>query len=105
MGLEDVADTGADRGHRLHQRLVHALRVVVPGDRPHAPEEIGHLGRRIVEELRDDVGVLRVIIVSRSVEIGRHHRQIVRAVLPVVAPTHFDAGDFGQGIGPVGGLQ
>ena len=27
------------------------------------------------------------------------------AVLAVVAPAHLDAGDLGQGVGPVGGLK
>ena len=40
---------------RLDQRVVHALGIERPGDRPHALEQIGHLLRRIVEEFGDDL--------------------------------------------------
>lgn len=59
----------------------------------------------LAQQRRDDVAVFRVVVVARAVQIGRHHRQILRAVLAVVAPAHFDAGDLGERIGPVGGLQ
>lgn len=51
------------------------------------------------------MAVLQVIVVARPVKIGRHHRQVLGAVLAVVAPAHFDAGDLGERVGPVGGLQ
>ena len=46
-----------------------------------------------------------VVVVPRTVQVGRHSRQVARAVLAVVRPAHFDARDLGQRIGPVGGLQ
>lgn len=59
----------------------------------------------LAQQRRDDVTVLRVVVVARSVQIGRHHSQILRAVLAVVAPAHFDAGDLGQRVRAVGRLQ
>ena len=54
---------------------------------------------------REDVGVLKIVIVSRPVEIGRHDADEIGAVLPVVRGTHLDAGDLGDGVGLVGGFQ
>jgi hypothetical protein len=59
----------------------------------------------LAQQRRDDVAVLRVIVVARAVQIGRHRRQILRAVLAVVAPAHFDPGDLGQRVRAVGRLQ
>lgn len=60
---------------------------------------------KLAQQCRDDVAVFRVVVVARPVQIGRHHRQVLRAVLAVVAPAHFDAGDLGERVGAVGGLQ
>lgn len=60
---------------------------------------------KLAQQCRDDVTVFRVVVVARAVQIGRHHRQIFRAVLAVVAPAHFDTGNLGKRVGPVGGLQ
>ncbi len=57
------------------------------------------------DERRQHVAGLQVVIVARSVEIGRHRAQVGRAVLAVVRPAHLDAGDLGEGIRPVGGLE
>lgn len=59
----------------------------------------------LAQQRRDDMAVFRVVVVAGAVQIGRHHRQVLRAVLAVVAPAHFDAGDLRQRIGPVGRLQ
>jgi hypothetical protein len=39
------------------ERVVHALRIVRPRDRPHAPQQVAHLLGRVVEELGDDLDV------------------------------------------------
>lgn len=59
----------------------------------------------LAQQRRDDVTVFRVVVVARAVQIGRHHRQVLGVVLAVVAPAHFDAGDLGERVGPIGGLQ
>lgn len=59
----------------------------------------------LAQQCRDDVAVFRVVVVAGAVQIGRHHREVLRAVLAVVAPAHFDAGNLGERVGPVGRLQ
>ena len=51
---------------------------------------------------RHDVAVFQVEVIIRPIEVGRHHRNIVRAVLQVVAFTHFESRDFRDGILLVG---
>ena len=57
----------------------------------------------------NDVGVFRVVVVARAVEVGGHDTTVVDAVagavLPVVAFAEFDAGNLGDGVGFVGGFQ
>ena len=53
----------------------------------------------------DDVGGFQVVVVAWAVEVGGHHGKKLRAVLPVVGPAHLNPGDFGHGVGAVGGLQ
>ncbi len=52
-----------------------------------------------------DVGSLEVEIVAGAVEIGRHERDGVKAVLLAVRFAGFNAGDFGDGVPLVGGLE
>ena len=47
----------------------------------------------------------RIEIVARSVEIARHKRDVVAAVLLAVGLTQLDAGDFGHRVPFVGRLQ
>ena len=47
---------------------------------------------------RDDVAVLGMEIVARTIKIGRHDASIVSSELAVVAFTQFDPGDLGDGI-------
>ena len=54
---------------------------------------------------RQHVGVLRVVVVTRAVKVGRHRRDEITAVLVAVGTAHFNAGDLGDGIRPVGRLQ
>lgn len=70
--------------------------------RPVAP----HPGlMRLPDQGGQDVAVLQVVIIARTVKIRGHDRQIPCAVLTVVRPAHLDARDLGQGIGSVRGLQ
>ena len=72
----------------------------------------GDLGRPCLDglggfadERGQNVGVGEVEVVSGAVEVGGHGGEIAGAVLPVVAPAHLDAGDLGEGVGAVGGLE
>lgn len=53
----------------------------------------------------DDVAVFRVEVVIWPVQVGGHDASVVSSVLPVVALTKFDAGNFCDGIGFVSALQ
>lgn len=61
------------------------------------------------DQCRNDVRVLRVIIVPRAIEVSRHNTAVVDTmaltILAVVAFAEFDASDFGNGVGFVGGFQ
>ena len=97
--------------HQIHAGIRHVLAVEeFPSWRACAPHRhrgtVALLGLvELADQGRDDVAVLRVVVVARAIQVGGHHRQVAGAVLPVVAPAHLDAGDLGQGVGPVGGLQ
>ena len=51
------------------------------------------------------MAVGQVVVIARSVQIGRHQRHVLRAVLPVVALADFHTRDFRDGIRLVGLLQ
>ncbi len=51
------------------------------------------------------VAVLGVVVVVGAVQVGGHHRDEMAAVLRPVSIAEFDPGDFGNGVGFVGGLQ
>jgi len=53
----------------------------------------------------DHVAVFVMVIVARPVQIGRHHVDEVAAVLAAIGFHHLDAGDLGDRVGFVGGLQ
>lgn len=101
--VRQVHQEDAGVGHVVAVQELAPWRAGAPdGDRP-----VAALLRlvELAQQRRDDVTVLRVVVVARSVQIGRHHCQILRAVLAVVAPAHFDAGDLGQRVRAVGRLQ
>ena len=54
---------------------------------------------------RRHVAVERMIIVAGTIEIGRHHRYEVRAVLQAIGFAQFDAGDLGDAVPLVGRLD
>ena len=60
---------------------------------------------KLADHGRQNVRVHQVVAVAGAIQVGGHGRQVAGAVLAVVAPAHFDAGDLGQGVRPVGGLQ
>jgi hypothetical protein len=62
-------------------------------------------GMRFGNQCRDDLARLQVIVVGRTIEVGRHRRDEVAAVLPSIGTTEHDAGDFGDGIPLVGRLE
>lgn len=51
------------------------------------------------------VAVLQVEVVIGAVQVRRHHGDVVGAVLEVEALAHFQACDFGDGVGLVGVFQ
>lgn len=53
----------------------------------------------------EDVGVLRVEIVAGAVEVGGHGADEAGAELLAVGLAEADAGDFGDGVGVVGGFE
>ena len=57
------------------------------------------------QQSRRNVAVLRMIIVARPVEIGRHHRDEVGAILQPIGFAQFDAGDLGDRVPLIGRLQ
>jgi hypothetical protein len=59
----------------------------------------------LAEQRRDDVAVLEVEVVAGAVEVGGHDAAEVAPVLAVVALAELDAGDLGDGVGLVGGLE
>ncbi len=60
---------------------------------------------KFAEEGRQDVGILEVVVVVGAVEVGRHHTDEVVAVLVSIGVAEFDTGNFGDGIGLVGGFE
>ena len=54
---------------------------------------------------RRHVAVQRVVIVARTVEIGRHHGNEVGAVLQAIGLAQFDAGDLGDRIPLIARLE
>jgi len=57
------------------------------------------------DEGRDDVACEEIVVVAGAVEVGGHDGQESRAVLLIEELTEFQAGDFGDGVGFVGGFQ
>ena len=51
------------------------------------------------------MAVLQVEVIVGSIQVGRHHRYVVRAVLQVEAFAHFQSGNLGNGIRFVGIFQ
>ncbi len=60
---------------------------------------------KFVDQRGQDVRGLEIEVVLRPVEIGRHGRDEVRAVLLGVGLAELDAADFRQGVGLVGRLE
>src|SRR3546814_1394427 len=57
------------------------------------------------KQCRYDMAVRGVIVVARSIHIGRHGRQETRAILAVVAPAALDSGDLSERIGAMCAFQ
>uniref|UniRef100_A0A8R7R825 Uncharacterized protein n=1 Tax=Triticum urartu TaxID=4572 RepID=A0A8R7R825_TRIUA len=74
---------------------------------PH--DDLGGIGGLGLVEAADeggqDVRVLRVEVVLGAVEVGGHGGDGVEAVLDAVGLAHLDAGDLGDGVPLVGGLE
>lgn len=81
-----------------------------PGDILLGISTSGNLGFvKATDESWDDVGIFWVVVVARAIEVCGHDAAVVHpvagAVLAVVAFAELDAGDFGDGVGLVGGFQ
>ena len=59
----------------------------------------------LADERWQHVRILGIIVVAGTVQVGRHRGEVACAVLPVVRPAHFDAGNLGQRIGAIRCLQ
>ena len=59
----------------------------------------------LADQRRQHMGIGQIEVIPRPVEIGRHQRDGVEAVLAPVGLTQLDAGDLGDRIPLVGGLQ
>lgn len=108
----DVDDVAA--GIMAHHEQAGGRQVVDVEEFPHrracAPyddgEGVAHFGLvEAADERRHQVTGLKVEVVVRPIQVGRHDGDVVGAVLPVVGPAQLDAGDFGHGVGLVGGFE
>jgi hypothetical protein len=59
----------------------------------------------LAEQRRQDVRARQVEVVPGAVQVGRHRRDEVAPVLPAVRLAELDAGDLGDGVRLVGGLE
>ncbi len=106
-GLGQVHHVNAGGGHVINIQELAPWRAASPdGD----GGCFGHFGfMKAADQGGDDVAVFGVVVVARAVQVGGHDAAVVHAVagaiLAVVAFTQLDAGDFGYGVGLVGGLQ
>ena len=57
---------------------------------------------KLADQRRQHVARLQVEVVAGSVQVRRHQREVVGAVLAVQAPAELDAGDLGDRVGAVG---
>ena len=97
VDVEELAARGAgapehDRRHGLARRAVFA----------------GQADLRLVEladHRRQHVARAQVEVVAGAIEVGRHEREVVGAVLAVETAAQLDAGDLGDRVRPVGLLE
>ena len=101
--ISQIHDEDTGSGHVVHIQKLAFWGAGSPDD---------HFGRarllslvKATNQCRDDVAVLRVVVVARAIEVGGHYAAVVAAMLAVVAFAQLDSGYFGNGIGLVGGLQ
>src|SRR5262245_34062872 len=80
-----------------------ARRSAAPDNHLLPPPHLGFV--KLSDQGRNNMARLEVVIVARSIEIGRHSRKVLCTVLTVVAPAHLYAGNFGHGIGTIGWLE
>src|SRR5438046_2660457 len=52
-----------------------------------------------------NVACLEVIVIPRPVDCGRHRADVLRAMLPVVRPAHFNASNLGDRIRSTGWFE
>ena len=64
-----------------------------------------HGGVGLDHQRRHDMALHEVEIVARTVEVGRHDRDEVAAILPAIGLAELDAGDLGHRIPLVGRLE
>ena len=79
------------------------VKELAPG-RPRTPQGNGRRARNPgvvhpADHRGEDVGVLEPEVVPGAIEIGGHHGDEVRPILPVIGLTKFDSGDLGDGVG------
>ena len=57
---------------------------------------------KAAQQRRDHMRITRMKVVMRSVQIGRHHRAIITAILSVIRFAQLDTGNFGNRIRLIG---
>ena len=97
--------------HQENRRIREVFAVKkLAADCPGAPNRNGRPPLRLglmdfPDQRGEDMAGRQVEVVTRSVEIGRHHGKKPGPILLVIRPAHLDPRDLGYGIGTVGGLQ
>ena len=105
------AERGFGQLHKENARIRHVVTVQeFPPRTTSSPKH--HLLRfrllrfmALADERGQHVRSFQVVVVPRPIQVRRHHRQVLRPVLPVVRGAHLDPRDLRQRIGPVRGLQ
>ena len=106
-GLRQLHDVHAGGGHVVDIQKLALGGAGAPDGHAWGAVDFGFV--KAADQRGDDVRIFGVVVVARAVQVGGHDATVVHSmagtVLAVVAFAEFDASDFGNGVGLVGGLQ
>ena len=91
-GIVEIHDMDASCCHIVDKKKF-PTRSACPPDGNHG-SSLDFCFMKTTDQRRDDMAVLRMIVVADAVEVRRHDAAVIGAVLAVVASTQFDARDF-----------